>query len=196
MSILKSAAATEKEMKKILSDLVGESTYLREEIEKDMKKISEAEMAMENAMDSGDLDTYKTAKKAKEEAETAHEMHKKRLDKIEGGILITKEEYEKRVADIFKEYSSLRENKRKKIAKLFEEAEAEAKDLEEAYHHANNCLTKLQHDIYKDSDRMRTGNGTIIDQPKTLGFEYTIDWGKAGVMANQYKEFLKENEEE
>lgn len=196
MARLKSAVETEKEIKKILSDRVTEIADLEEQIKKDQENIDKASEEMEEATATGELSIYKKAKEKLSECQLSQEMHRKRFNKLQYEILISKEEYEKKVAAIFEEYNSFRIQTGKKLAKLSEEMKKEADELLEAYEHINNVLYRLQHELYKDSDRLKAKNGDLIDRPKEIRGEPFIYWGNIAVDSGVYKDFRREEEEE
>ncbi len=194
MSILKAAAATEKNIKKILSDRVTESADLETQIEIDEGKIKKATEAMEAASDASNLEAYKEAKRKMTEAETELEMHKRRLEKLKEKELISKADYEKNVADIFSDYEKARRQTRQKLLRLTEEMKKETDDFLEAYSHANKTLARLQDEVYRNADRMKVKNG-FIDRPKALPQESTFYWGNLAVDCKEYETAKREAEE-
>lgn len=195
MARLKSAVETEKEIKKILSDRVTEMADLEEQIKKDQENIDKASEEMEEATATGELSIYKKAKEKLSECQLSQEMHRKRFNKLQNDILISKEDYEKKVSAIFEEYNSFRVQTGKKLARLSEEMKKEADELLEAYKHTNNVLYRLQHELYRDSDRQKANNGEPIGRPKEIREEPFISWGKMAVEDNAYKNFRRDEEE-
>lgn len=195
MARLKSAVEVEKEIKKILSDRVTELADLEEQIKKDQENIDKASEEMEAATATGELAIYKKAKEKFSECQLSMEMHRKRFNKLQNDILISQADYEKNVSAIFEEYNSFRNQTGKKLAKLSEEMKKEADELLEAYEHTNNVLHRLQHELYKDADRIKAHNGVPIGRPKEIREEPFISWGKAAIESNLYKEFREEEKE-
>ena len=192
MTTLKAVNAVESTVKKILSDRVTETADLAEQVEKETASIAAANKAMEAATTAGDVKAYQKAKADRRDAADAKEMHESRLEALNNKPLISKADYEKAVADIYAEIAALDDQKRQRLAKLSDEMEAEALDLQEAINKANEVLHRLQHEVYRDADRSRNAKGEImilVHEEKKVEKWNTVNWGKAGVTHYQYTEY-------
>lgn len=155
MAILKTAAATENRINKILSDRVTETADLQEQVEKENAAIEAANKAMEAATMAGDVKAYQKAKGERRDVTDAKEMHESRLLSLNEKPLISRADYEKEVSAIFADFAALEDQTKQKLVKLSDEMNAVAAEFQEAIVHANEVLHSLQHDIYRDADRQR-----------------------------------------
>lgn len=193
MSNLKAVKAAESTVKKILSDRVTEIADLTEQIEQESAAIAKANEAMEAATTAGNVKAYQNAKADRRDAADAKEMHEARLEALNNKPLISKIDYERAVADIYTEIAALDDQKKQRIAKLSEEMEAEALELQEAINKANEVLHRLQHEVYRDADRSRSQKtGELVNishEEKKVEKLDTVFWGKAGVTHYQYEAY-------
>lgn len=193
MTNLKAVKAVESNVKKILSDRVTEIADLTEQIEQETAAIAKANEAMEAATTAGNVKAYQNAKADRRDAADAKEMHEARLEALNNKPLISKIDYERAVADIYTEIAALDDQKKQRIAKLSEEMEAEALELQEAINKANEVLHRLQHEVYRDADRSRSHKtGELINisgEEKKVEKLDTVFWGKAGVTHYQYEAY-------
>lgn len=193
MTNLKAVKAAESTVKKILSDRVTEIADLTEQIEQEVAAIAKANEAMEAATTAGNVKAYQNAKADRRDAADAKEMHEARLEALNNKPLISKIDYERAVADIYTEIAALDDQKKQRIAKLSEEMEAEALELQEAINKANEVLHRLQHEVYRDADRShshKTGElMNISGEEKKVEKLDTVFWGKAGVTHYQYEAY-------
>ena len=190
---LKAVKAAESTVKKILSDRVTEIADLTEQIEQEAAAIAKANEAMEAATTAGNVKAYQNAKADRRDAADAKEMHEARLEALNNKPLISKIDYERAVADIYTEIAALDDQKKQRIAKLSEEMEAEALELQEAINKANEVLHRLQHEVYRDADRSRSQKtGELVNishEEKKVDKFNTVIWGKAGVTHYQYEAY-------
>lgn len=189
MATLKAVTTVENLVNKILSDRMTETAALTEKVKQEVTAIAAANEAVAAAMVAGDVKAYQKAKAERRNAEDAKEMHDARLEALTSKPLISKADYEKAVADIYGEIAALDDQKKQRLAKLSEEMEAEALDLQAATTKANEVLYRLQSEIYKNADRSRTKEGRMLmmsQEDKKVDRWPTINWGKAGVTHYQY----------
>ena len=192
MANLKAVTTVENLVKKTLSDRVTETADIETQVEQEAAAIAAANAAMEAATTAGDVKAYQKAKADRRNAEDAKEMHESRLNALNNKPLISKGDYEKAVADIYAELAALDDQKKQQLAKLSDQMEAEALELQEATAKANEVLRRLQHEIYRDADRSRSPKGGIMalsSEDKAVNKWATISWGKVGVTSHQYAEY-------
>lgn len=192
MTTLKAVNAVEKTVKKILSDRVTETADLTEQVKKEAAAIAKFSEAMEAATTAGDVKAYQRAKADRRDAADAKEMYEARLNALNNKPLISKADYEKAVADIYAEIAALEDQKKQQLAKLSDQMETEALELQEATEKANAVLRRLQKEVYRDADRSRNAKGdimTLSHEDKAVNKWATISWGKVGVTSHQYAEY-------
>lgn len=176
----------------ILKDRVEETADRETKVAEAKKAAAEAEKRMDEATTAGDTKAYQKAKWERRDAMDALEMHEKRLEALNNKPLISKNEYEKAVADIYAEIVAKDDQTKKTLCKLSDEMEAVALDLANAQEEANSVLHRLQHEIYRDADRSRNPKtGEVITylshEDKKVDKWDTVSWGKAGVSHYQYE---------
>ena len=175
---------------KMLADRDEEIENLKQQLPKDAAAITAAEEAMQTATDAGDVKAYSKAKSDRHDATDAQEMHKSRLNKLEGQPLISEGEYKKLLADLYGEVDKLENLTKEKLFMSAREMKDTAEEFEEAVNFANKILFALQHDIYRDADRKRDRDGKImrlLHENKTLNKSLTIDWGKGASKNTLYR---------
>ena len=189
---LKATIETEKKVEKILSGCKAEREKLIGMIEEESQGIPAAFEAMDAATASGNLEAYQAAKKKRADLIDAKEMHEKRLKDLNEKPLISKAEYEEAVAGIYAEFASFDDKAKAKLRELSDQMYAVSIELAEATSRANDVLTKLQTDVYRDADRTRSGKGNIIPmatETKAVNKWDTISWGQTGVKSPQYQTY-------
>lgn len=189
---LKAVANAEELVKKTLSNKAAEIETLQGLLEKDAVEIVKGKEAMDEATNSGDIKAYQKAKAARQNAADAKEMHEARLEILQRKALISKADYEETVASIYTEVTALEDEVKHKLAELSNKMNKEAIKLEEATKRANVVLNHLQADVYRNQDRSRGKDGSILTLPtetKAIDKWSTIHWGQRGVSAQQYKEY-------
>ena len=191
---LKAVTEVDNMTKRILSDMETETADLQDLIAAEGEAIAAANAEMETATAAGDLKAYQKAKRDRQDALDAKEMHQKRLEALEQRPLISKPEYEKAVADIFAEIAAADDQTKAALVKLSDEMNAAALALDDAIIKANAVLQRLQHDIYRDADRThnpKTGEVAIAltHEEKRYKKHDTVSWGRAGVKAPQYEAY-------
>ena len=188
---LKATTAVENRIEEILSGRVSELSSLEGKIERESANIEAINQEMETATAAGNADGYRKAKAKRAAIMDGKEMYEARLDALRNKPLITKEEYEKAVSDIFEEFSEIDDLTREKLYKLSNEMNAAAEELRKAQIRANEALRRLQDDIYRCADRsINTKTGELLRLPtedKRIDKWNTINWGQSGVSHYQYK---------
>ena len=188
---LKATTAVESRIEEILSGRVSELSSLEGKIEQESAAIEAINQEMETATAAGNADGYRKAKAKRAAIMDGKEMYEARLDALKNKPLITKEEYEKAVSDIFEEFSEIDDLTREKLFNLSNEMNAAARDLIDAQKKANEVLMKLQDTVYRGADRSRDARtGEIMFFPsesKRIDKWNTIKWGERGVSYYQYK---------
>lgn len=175
---------------RILADREAKRASLEEKQEKEYDALSAAEEAMQAAADAGDIKAYRKGKAARQAAADAIEMYERHLFKVTGKDLITTADYEKTIADIHAEIKQTEEKTKEKLFLLSSKMKAAADELETAVRNANKVISRLQHDLYRDADRMITVNGDtmyILDENRAVNATATINWGKVAADQYQYK---------
>lgn len=191
MKELKAITATENRIEEILSGRAAELEALAKQIEQESADIETINREMETATAAGDVEGYRKAKAKRAAVMDGKEMHESRLNALRNKPLITKEEYDKTVSDVFAEYATLDDLTREKLYKLSNEMNAAAEELRKAQIRANEALRRLQDDIYRGADRsINTKTGELLRLPtedKRIDKWNTINWGQSGVSHYQYK---------
>lgn len=191
MKELKAITATENRIEEILSGRAAELEALAKQIEQESADIETVNQEMETATAAGDVEGYRKAKAKRAAVMDGKEMHESRLNALRNKPLITKEEYDKTVSDVFAEYATLDDLTREKLYKLSNEMNAAAEELRKAQIRANEALRRLQDDIYRGADRsINEKTGELLRLPtedKRIDKWNTINWGQSGVSHYQYK---------
>ena len=163
----------------ILTARSAEHAALRSLLAADEQTISEAEEAMSNAKAAGNVEAYETAKNERSGAIDAKEIHVAQIEMLRNQPLISKADYEKAVSDIYAEVAALENETEKQLALLSDQMNSAANTLIETMNHANEVLSRLQHEVYRDAD----------PEKKEVGHKSIADWGKAGINHPQYKAY-------
>lgn len=190
---LKATADVENRVHKILSDNEKEVLALNETIAADAEAMTSATRAMDAATAAGNEKGYKAAKDAYQKAAETYEIHSKRLNHLQNNPVVSAEDYESMTASIKAEFDVLNGQTLEKLADLTEQMEAAADELLEAQERANNVLKLLQHDLYKDADRMRSSaTGKIIFtvlENKAIDCSDAILWGRSAATNAMYEQY-------
>lgn len=184
--------AAEKKARETLTARQKEKKNLAVWIEEEKKKIDAINRVIEQATIEGDIKAYQKAKAERADVLDSKEMHERRLTMIDAEPLITKGEYEDAIKAIYAEIAALDDATKQTLAKLSEEMEKAATELQDALNKANDVCHLLQHDIYRDADRTRTHNGTMLQLPnenKHIDKWETVNWGMTAVRHHQYSEY-------
>ncbi len=193
MTHLKAVETTEELITKILSDRAAELKTLDELIATEKKSLSSSDRALEKATEVGDLQAFQKAKGTRRNILDALEMHESRLEALTTRPLISSEEYERLVSSIFAEIAQVDDQTKQELCKLSDAMNASALELQDAINRANHALQRLQHEIYKDSDKSRSNKtGEILPlefETKAVRNYSTVNWGKCGVQAGAYLEY-------
>lgn len=178
--------------KTVLTNRENEVAELKALLDKDAAAIAAANEAMDAATNGGDLKAYQTAKRERQDASDALEMHTARLSALEKKPLISKADYDQAISSVYSEIEQLDTKAKQDLAQLSEQMEKIVTDLQDAISEANRVLQVLQHDVYRDADRRLNNKGDIIMTPsedKRINKADTISWGRAGVLHSQYARF-------
>lgn len=189
---LKLVKAAEAKARKILNDRETEIKDITKQINDAEEVMTKAKKEMDLATIKSDLVAYKKSKQQYSDAQISTEMYSKRLDALKNKPLIKKEEYEKLINDIFTEMQQLSDEADTRFIKLFNSAQEISEELMSAGKKANEIIKTLQSDVYKNADRLRAANGTIVDRQKEFDNHYnTCYFGKVGVEHYRYKELME-----
>lgn len=194
MKKLKATSEVESFVNKTLADAAAELETINNLLVKEKNDIAEANEAMYAATSAGDLDAYQAAKNARRNAADAKEMHEARLAILNGKALITKIQYDDAVHSIYAEIAAIESEVKKNLADYSFKMNQEAERLKEAAGYANKVLGRLQNDVYRNQDRRRSNDGSVMHlqiETKQVNVWETINWGKKGVEAGQYKDYTK-----
>lgn len=154
-------AASEK-IDKILEKRAASEKKVAGDLAADAAAIKKAEAEMKEAVTGNNLEAYQKAKKALQTAKDSQELHLAWAKSMKEQPGITPDEYNNLVSAIYAELDGLEAETLQKAVKLADEMAAAGDALRKAQNHANEILHKLQHDVYRDADRMRSKGGEII----------------------------------
>ena len=189
MTHLKTAEEIEKRIEVILSNAEKQRVQLQEERQSVANSIDDSIKAMDAATAAGDTTLYRKAKDKMREYMDAKEMIDKRLQVIAGAPILKEAEYNEMINAVYSEFEELNKAKAKKILALADKMQAEAADLENAINHANNVLYNLQHNVYRNADKPRRADGSIVDTPifdKKIDNWSAVFLGKAAAANDNY----------
>lgn len=189
-------AASEK-IDKLLSDRKASEAKAAEALAADETAIQKAEADMKQAASANDLEAYQKAKRALRDAKDSQELHGSWSKSVTEAPVITAEEYKSMVSAIYAEMDALENETLKKAVKLADDMAALGDALEEAYVSANKVLRRLQHDAYKDADRMRnpkTGEPMFMHhEDKAVYKDNTVKFTRAAKNHFMYEAYMKRN---
>lgn len=189
MMELKQVKAAEAKAKKILNDRETEINDITKQISDAEVAMVTAKKEMELATNKSDLIAYKKSKQQYSDAQISTEMYSKRLDALENKPLISKDDYDKLIDSIFDEMDEALDETEAQFIKLFSSAHEISKELMSAGEKANEIIKMIQSNVYKDADRLRAANGTIVDRQKEFSKHYdTCRWGDTGYKYYKYAE--------
>lgn len=158
--------ATFEEIKRYKAEHIEKTTRIKDEADRREKELSvsidASKKMMDAAMENGDDETYLKAKKAYDEASIRMEAAKRRHEKASGPI--PEEEYRKLVESIKKEIDDYKNETAHIIIPLIDQLYTAGKDLERKANEAQDFLTYVQHNLYKDTDRVKTKDGWLYGQ--------------------------------
>lgn len=186
-------AASEK-IEKILAERKASERKVSEALAADAKAWQKADSDMKNAVAKNDLEAFQKAKKALQDAKDSRELHEAWSKNMEEQPGITEAEYKSIVSAIYAELDALEHETLQKAVKLADEMAAAGDALRKAQEHANEVLQKLQHDVYKDADRMRSKGGEIIyttSENKAVDKWETINFTQAAKNHFIYGAYMK-----
>ena len=177
MSNLKAAEKLFCKTDELLTRKKEDLQKIREQLDQDAAAIAEADQKMEEATRAADFTAFQAAKKARQDAEDAKEMHSRARDMMKEGGLISEEEAAADIEAVFAEYDKMEAEALAKIVTLAEKMGAIADDLAAAERHANSVLLKYQRGLFPGIERTRT-----IDKWDVYNM------GRAGVSHYYYKD--------
>lgn len=190
MTHLKTADEIEKKIKIILDNAAKQDAQLTAELESVVNNINDAKRTMDAAERAADTVLYRQAKDTLRDNQDAKEMIERRQQTIAGAAIISESEYNEMIQGIFAEFDELNRAKAKKILTLADKMNAEALDLQEAINHADGVLSDLQRKVYRNADRQRRADGSIVDSPATdkkIDNWSTVFLGKIAAENDSYK---------
>lgn len=177
MSNLKAAETLFCKTDELLTRKKEDLQKIREQLDQDAAAIAEADQKMEEATRAADFTAFQAAKKARQDAEDAKEMHSRARDMMKEGGIISKEEAEADIKAVFAEFDKAEADAMKKILDLAEKMGAIADDLAAAERHANAVLMKYQQGLFPG-----------IERPRTIDKWDVYNLGRAGVTHYYYKD--------
>lgn len=190
MTHLKTADEIEKKIEIILTNAEKQREQLQAERQSVANSINDSIKAMDAATAAGDTTLYKRAKDKMREHMDAKEMIDRRLQIIAGAPIIKEAEYNEMINGVYSEFEELNKAKAKKILALADKMQAEAAALENAINHANAVLYNLQHNVYRNADKLHRADGSIVDSPATdkkIDNWSTVFLGKIAAENDSYK---------
>lgn len=182
----------EQKAREILEGRQREKKKLADWITEEKRKIDAINRILEQATIDGDIKAYQKAKAERADILDSKEMHERRLTMLNNEPLISKGEYEDATKAIYAEIAALDDATKQTLAKLSEEMERTAMELQNSLNKANEVLAFLQHDIYRDADRSRGKNNALLlisSEQKYVDKWETVSWGMSGVKHNKYAEY-------
>ena len=120
---------------------------------------AEATEAMSKAYNAADTKAYHKAQDDIRSAKDAQRMFKDHLKAIDAEPLITKEEYDARIASVMNALDEEKENALKKIIDLIDQLQPIASEFSEAVELGNETMLLLQAKVYKDPKYLLAGEG-------------------------------------
>lgn len=173
---------------KALEEFKTIETYINDKLEKKNKelieikrhlketesKIETYEKARDEAEERLDANAYAEAKKQLNALNTSKEMYEKRLNKISGMALVSREEYDTLVDKVKLIADKSNDEINIKAEKLLPEFEKLAKKSTDIYDKANSLLHHIEKDLGNDSeDFKKTASGAILsDRFNGLNYRY------------------------
>lgn len=173
---------------KALEEFKTIETYINDKLEKKNKelieikrhlketesKIETYEKARDEAEERLDANAYAEAKKQLNALNTSKEMYEKRLNKISGMALVSREEYDTLVDKVKLIADKSNDEINIKAEKLLPEFEKLAKESTDIYDKANSLLHHIEKDLGNDlEDFKKSASGAILsDRFNGLKYEY------------------------
>lgn len=183
MTALKSTEKVAEIIDKILEALPKELEDLQGKITEQDEIIAAAERQMTEATTAGDPAAYHKAKDLRRGAEDVKEMYCIRRDNLRDRPLMPEPDYMAAVEEVTAGVKDLEMKTRARLKGLSDEMNAAALELDYATREANKVLRKLQHDIYRDADRSRSRDGSIMmisHEAREVSTTDTVNWGRSG----------------
>ncbi len=194
MAIMKSVTTAEKLIQKVIADRDRKTAEAQQLIQETEKTLLEIEDRIDKAAKDGDADAFRQARKDRLEVLELQELYNRQNEALSKRQLITKEDYERTIKDIFAEYDAKQLCAKEKLAKLAEQMADIAEELDVSFQEANVVLKLLQHDVYMDADRMkhpRTGECLTAVDMLGLKDRSAIQWGKIAKENFTYSEYIR-----
>lgn len=181
---------------RILANRNAKLDELQKLIENDDAAIEAAEVAAMQATDKSDLEAFQAAKRDKQNAIDAKEMHTNLRATLCKKPLIAKSDYDATIAAIYEEAHADEAEAIAELAELTERMSKIADGLEALRLRANHALHRVQNDVYRNADRPRSERGTLLATgEKKVSFEGCYKWGKAATDTIGYKQYLQKKAE-
>ena len=177
---------------KILADREHNIKVLEDQLSKDRAGMTKAQNDMDDATNKGDLKAYQRAKADRENYRDAVEMNSNRLDALKKKALISKDDYEKTIKEVYDEYDSIVDASKEKMSALSEEMYQVGMDIQNETNIANKVLRRFQHEIYRDADRSKNADGKIVyfsQETKEVKAWDVVDWAKASIRTDGFKAY-------
>lgn len=164
---LKSVDTVNKQIKLIQDARASEVREIVELISKAAADIEAAAQDMERAMHATDVNAYKEARSEKDEAGIRKEMYEARLAELKNRELITESEYKAMVSSIKKEVAEIEAEDSAKLVEFANWCAIRKMERTAINNEADACLSVLQHDIYRDADRVYADPDKTRFDPRT-----------------------------
>ena len=190
--MMKTIKRTEENIERILKERAAAIQSIESQIKKDEEGLEAGKYELEGATKEGNLKKYREAKATISNYEDSLEMNRARLNTLKEKPLITQTYYEQEIAEIRKEFSSISEDAKKKLASLSEEMLEIALNLQNETNEANRVLRRFQHEIYRDADRSKNSDGKIVyfsQETKEVKAWEVVSWGKAAALTDGFKQY-------
>jgi len=143
------------------------------------EKMEEAKLHETLAVSSCNVTEYKIAKNEKSDIALQIELYKTRKAALEGGKLITEEEYTAQVEGVREEIRNSTRKYAEKLQKLYTEIGEAGEELKQLLKDADDTLQTLQSDIFRNGDRGRKDSNGRYEKPKVFSATngaYEIAW--------------------
>lgn len=192
MTELKAVTETETLIKQIITKRNKDIEDITGKIETAKQNAAKAEEETNAAILTGDLKTYQAAKERKKNADDAVEMYTEMLNALKNKTLVSKEQYENTLKEIYAEVDTYIETSKKKLAKYMKPLEDLAGDISDTLNHTNNVLTKWQEEIGQIQPytfNKKTGRQTTKEEVK--GTAWNIYHYLTSILNDSYESIVK-----
>ena len=144
--------------------------------------------------DQLELDRLKEADDVIQDLQRRKTLYKEQLEKLMTGSVISKAQYETLTAALYAEVVPLAKDLRREFAEMSEQMYEKAMVLQDLQNEVNPLLRTLQHDIYRDNDRVIGRNGKrlfLTGENKEINEWDTVRWGMICINSYQYNNYLR-----